>query len=139
VTDLQLAEFFIGHSVRRLQNMGYRSRACALTERRGLCSTILITAALAGLMVPRAAHAFQMGRVSGQIGGLQGLGQTDPMHFSDSDGTPDQPRTLKLLGGTLQLSGGATRPPGNGGVNIPGAIPSSDLIPFSSSYIRPVR
>ena len=118
-------------------------------------SMILIAAALTGLMVPRAAHAFQtegvnpdpnstarfsdLDKAPTTSGGLQGLGQTDPTHFSDSDGTPDQPGTLKLLGGTLQLSGGVTQPTGIGGVNIPGALPSSDLIPFSSPYIRPVR
>ena len=118
-------------------------------------SVILTAAALAGLiLVPRAAHAFQtegvnpdpnstarfsdLDKVPGAVDGLQGLGQTDP-HFSDSDGVPDQPGTLKLLGGTLQLSSSVNQPIGNGGVNIPGAPPSSDFIPFSSPYIRPVR
>jgi len=119
-------------------------------------SMILIAAALAGLMlVPRAADAFQtegvnpdanstarfsdLDKAPGALEGLQGLGQTDPTHFSDSDGTPDQPGTLKLLGGTLQLSGSVNQPTGNDGVNIPGAPPSSDFIPFSSPYIRSVR
>jgi hypothetical protein len=119
-------------------------------------SMILIAAALTGLMlVPRAAHAFQtegvnpdpnsapgfsdLDKAPAALVGLQGLGQTDPTHFSDSDGTPDQPGTLKLLGGTLQLSGNVNQPTGNGGVNIPGALPYSDFIPFSSPYIRPIR
>jgi hypothetical protein len=118
-------------------------------------SMILTAAALTALMlVPRTAQAFETEGVnpdSGSTahfsdldkalieGGLQGLGQTDPTHFSDSDGSSAQPGTLKLFGGALQISGGVNQPTGNGGVNIPGAPPSSDLIPFSSPYIRPIR
>jgi hypothetical protein len=114
---------------------------------------ILIAAALIGLtLVPRAAHAFQTEGVnpdSGSTahfsdldkanGGLQGLGQTGPAHFSDSDGSSDQQGALKLLGGALQISGAVNQPTGNGGVNIPGTPPSSDFIPFSSPYVGKVR
>jgi len=119
-------------------------------------SRILMAAALTGLiLVPRVAHAFETEGVNPDpagtahfsdldkapvaFGGLQGFGQTDPTHFSDSDGSSDQPGTVKLLGGALQISGAVNQPTGNGGVDIPGALPSSDWIPFSSSYIRPVR
>lgn len=118
-------------------------------------SVILMAAALTALMlVPHTAQAFETERVNPDLGstvhfsdqdkapiegGLQGLGQTDPTHFSDSDGSSDQPGTVKLLGGALQISGAVNQPTGNGGVNIPGALPSSDLIPFSSPYIRPIR
>jgi hypothetical protein len=102
-------------------------------------SVILIAAALIGLtLVPRAAHAFQTEGVnpdSGSTanssdlgkapieGGLQGLGQTGPAHFSDSDGSSDQPGAVKLFGGALQISGAVNQPTGNGGVNIPGRLP----------------
>jgi hypothetical protein len=118
-------------------------------------SMILMPAALTALMlVPHVAQAFETEGVNPDSssmahfsdldkapmeGGLQGLGQTDPTHFSHSDGSSDQPGTLKLLGGALQISAAVNQPTGNGGVNIPGAPPSSDLIPFSSPYIRAVR
>jgi len=33
---------------------------------------------------------------------------------------------MKLFGGALQISGAVNQPTGNGGVNIPRALPSSD-------------
>jgi hypothetical protein len=63
----------------------------------------------------------------------------DRDHFSDSDGSSGHQEALKLLGGALQISGAVNQPTGNGGVNIPGAPPSSDFIPFSSPYVGKVR
>jgi hypothetical protein len=114
-------------------------------------SMILTAAALTALMLgPHTAQAFETEGVNPDSGtahfsdldkapiegGLQGLGQADPTHFSDSDGSSDQPGTMKLFGGALQISGAANQPTGSGGVNIPGALPYSDLIPFSSPYVR---
>lgn len=113
---------------------------------------VLIASAFAALMlVPRTAEAFETEAVKSDPVNtarlsdlnkplatldLQGLGQSDSAHFSDSDGT-DQPGTMKLLGGTLQVYGNVNQPTENGNVNIPGSLPSSDFVPFSSPYLRP--
>jgi len=59
------------------------------------------------------------------FGNLQGLGPSTPNHFSDSDSDP--PGSIKLLGGSLQISGGLnqrTEKAGNKNrnVNIPGSL-----------------